>query len=295
MTRAETTRATLLRDRIVQQVAELGFDAHGLHVLAGDDEAGHRWTEDVREDIHSAAKGVCVLAVGIAIDDGLITMDTTLGAVFPEVDFGEGTADVTLRHLLNMTSGVDLPWSPTLLSDWPDLTLEFLSRLSHGRVFQYSNASTYTAMRALETRVGDVGDYLEQRLLAPLGIHDAPWERCPRGFIAAGGGLQLRTTELACIGRLIRDRGRWAGEQLLSPEWIDAMHADWVPSGTGAGYERYALAGWDGPGAAWRLHGAYGQLVILAGDAVVTITAEDHEGADRIAASVSSLLTNTAD
>nr|WP_217485288.1 serine hydrolase [Plantibacter sp. MCCC 1A11337] len=272
----------------------MGFDAHGLHVLAGDDEAGHRWTEDVREDIHSAAKGACVLAVGIAIDDGLITMDTTLGAVFPEVDFGEGTADVTLRHLLNMTSGVDLPWSPTLLSDWPDLALEFLSRPSRGRVFQYSNASTYTAMRALETRVGDVGDYIEQRLLTPLGIHDAPWERCPRGFIAAGGGLHLRTTELARIGRLIRDRGRWAGEQLLSPEWIDAMHTEWVPSGTGDGYERYALAGWDGPGAAWRLHGAYGQLVIFAGDAVVTITAEDHEGADRIAASVSSLLTDTA-
>lgn len=292
--RADTTRATLLRDRIVQQVAEQGFGAHGLHVLAGDDEAEHRWTEDVREDIHSAAKGVCVLAAGLAIDDGLIAMDTTLGAVFPEADFGEGTADVTLRRLLNMTSGVDLPWSPTLLSDWPDLTLEFLSRPSRGRVFQYSNASTYTAMRAVETRVGDVGDYLEQRLLAPLGIHEAPWERCPRGFIASGGGLQLRTAELARIGRLIRDHGRWAGEQLLSPEWIDAMHADWVPSGTGIGYERYALAGWDGPGAAWRLHGAYGQLVVFAGDAVVTITAEDHEGADRIAASVSSLLTDTA-
>ncbi|KQQ52439.1 serine hydrolase [Plantibacter sp. Leaf314] len=287
---ADTSRAALLRDRIVQEVAEQGFGAHGLHVLVGDDEAGHRWTEDVREDVHSAAKGVCVLAVGFAVDEGLITMDTTLGAVFPDAEFGDGTADVTLRRLLNMTSGVDLPWSPTLLSDWPDLTLEFLRRPSRGAVFQYSNASTYTAMRALETRVGDVGAYLDRRLLAPLGIHDAAWERCPNGFIAAGGGLALRTTELARIGRLIRDRGRWHDVQLLAPEWVDAMHTEWVPAGTGPGYERYALAGWDGPGVAWRLHGAYGQLLIFAGDAVVTITAEDHEGADRIAGSVSAFL-----
>ncbi|PSL38568.1 CubicO group peptidase (beta-lactamase class C family) [Labedella gwakjiensis] len=287
------TRAETVRDRIVEQVAEQGFGAHGLHVLTGDEEAGHRWTEDVREDIHSAAKGICVLAAGLAADEGLITLDTTVGSVLPDATFGEGTAEVTLRQLLSMSSGVDLPWSPTLLTDWPDLALEFLSRPSRGRIFQYSNASTYTAMRVLEARVGDVGAYLERKLFAPLGIADTRWDRCPLGFIAAGEGLALRTEELSRIGRLIRDRGRWNGVQLVSPEWIDAMHSDWVISGVNPGYSRYALAGWDGPGAAWRLHGAYGQLLIFAEDAVVTITANDHAGADRIAATVVATLTGS--
>lgn len=280
------TRAQSVADRIVLEADASGFRAHGLHVLIGDDVAEHRWTADVREDIHSAAKGVCVIAAGIAADEGLISLDAPVATYLPAADLGEGVDGVTLRHLLTMTSGIDLPWSETMMTDWPDLAAEFLRRPSRGRVFQYSNASTYTAMRVLAERVGDVADYLGPRLFAPLGIADVEWERCPNGRIVAGGGLPLRTDELARIGRLIRERGRWEGRQLVSPEWIDAMHSDWVVAGDDPGYDGYALAGWRGPGDAWRLHGAYGQLLIFAGDAVVTITADDHFRADRTAAFV---------
>jgi CubicO group peptidase (beta-lactamase class C family) len=151
-------------------------------------------------------------------------------------------------------------------------------------VFQYSNASTYTAMRVLAARVGDVHDYLTARLFAPLGIEDVMWDRCPLGHVLGGSGLYLRTEELARLGRLIRDRGVWDGRPLVSPEWIDAMHTDGVVAGVNPGYDRYALAGWSGPGDAWRLHGAHGQLLIFVDDAVVTLTAHDHFGADAIAA-----------
>jgi CubicO group peptidase (beta-lactamase class C family) len=282
------TRADDIRDRIVHEVERTGFTAHGLHVLAGDDTAEHRWTPDVREDVHSAAKGVCVLAAGIASDEGLVDVDAPVSTYLPDVELGTGVDRVTLRHLLTMSSGVDLPWSETMMTDWPDLALEFLRRPSRGRVFQYSNASTYTAMRVLATRVGDVADYLGPRLFTPLGLGDVEWLRCPAGHIVAGGGLFLRTDELARIGRLIRDRGDWRGARVVSPEWTDGMHSRWVTSGVNPGYSRYALAGWDGPGTAWRLHGAYGQLVIFSGDAVVTISADDHAGADALAAFVAS-------
>ena len=292
MTRVPTTAAQTpsaaqtFRDRLVEHIDATGFGAHGLHVLIGDDAAEHRWTPDVREDVHSVAKGVCVLAAGLAVDDGMISLDEPLGPLSADVstDLGEGVAELTPRRLLSMTSGIDLPWSPTLMTDWPDLAVEFLRRPSRGPVFQYSNAASYSAMRLLETRVGDVGDYVDRRLLRPLGIEGAEWERCPSGRIVAGSGLALRTEETARIGRLIRDRGLWRGERLLAPEWSDALHSDWVAAGTGPGYQRYALAGWDGPGACWRLHGAYGQLLVFAGDAVVTISADDHPGADAVAA-----------
>jgi CubicO group peptidase (beta-lactamase class C family) len=276
-------RAQLIRDRIVRQVDDTGFTAHGLHVLVGDDVAEHRWTPDVREDVHSAAKGVCILAAALAADDGLISLDEPVAGLVPHIAVGAGVEQVTLRHLLTMSSGIDLPWSETMMTDWPDLATEFLGRPSHGRMFQYSNASTYTAMRVLAERVGDVQDYLAARLFTPLGIDEVVWERSPNGRIVAGGGLFLRTEELARIGRLIRDRGAWHGRQLVSPEWIDAMHSDWVVAGENPGYDRYALAGWGGPGAGWRLHGAHGQLLIFLDDAVVTITASDHFGADAVA------------
>lgn len=284
------TRALTVRDRIVREADASGFGAHGLHVLIGSDVAEHRWTPDIREDVHSAAKGVCVLAAGIAADEGRIEFDAPVAAYLDDtdddIDLGSGVDGVTLRHLLTMTSGIDLPWSETMMTDWPDLAREFLRRPSRGRVFQYSNASTYTAMTVLAARVGDVGDYLQARLFAPLGIHDVDWERCPNGRIIAGGGLPLRTEELARVGRLIRDRGTWEGLRLVSAELVDAMHSDWVVAGTAPGYDRYALAGWGGPGEAWRLHGAYGQLVIFRNDAVVTITADDHAGADAVAEQV---------
>lgn len=280
------TRAQQIRDRLVDHADASGFGAHGLHVRVGDDVAEHRWTPDVREEIHSVAKGVCVLAAGLAADEGLISLDAPVAEYLPDFVLGDRVDEVTLRQLLSMSSGIDLPWSETLMTDWPDLAREFLSRPSRGRVFQYSNASTYTAMTVLATRVGDIVDFLRPRLFEPLGIDDLEWERCPRGRIVAGSGIALRTGELSRLGRLVHDRGEWEGRRLVPASVIDAMHSDWVVAGANPAYERYALAGWDGPGAAWRLHGAYGQLLIFCDDAVVTITADDHFGADAMSAFV---------
>ncbi|CAN7351146.1 MULTISPECIES: serine hydrolase domain-containing protein [Microbacterium] len=287
------SRAQTVRDRIVERIEETGFGAHGLHVRVATETADHRWTDDVREDVHSVAKGVCVLAAGLAADEGAVSLDMPVGTYLPGFELGAGVEDVTLRHLLSMTSGIDLPWSETLMTDWPDLAREFLRRPSGGRSFQYSNASTYTAMTALAALVGDIGDYLVPRLFDPLGIIDVEWERSPQGRIVAGGGLSLRTEELSRLGLLIRDRGVWEGRQLIAPGWIDAMHTEWRVAGESTDYDRYALAGWGGPGPAWRLHGAYGQLLIFLDDAVVTITADDHFGADAIAAFAVEALTST--
>lgn len=275
-----------LRDALVDHIADTGFDAHGLHVRVGDDVATHRWAPDEREEIHSVAKAVAVLAAGIAADEGLVSLDAPVSDLLPTA------GDVTLRHLLSMSSGVDFPYSETLMTDWPDLAAEFLSRPSHGRVFQYSNASTYTAMHALSQRVGDVEEYLRPRLFAPLDLGDVSWRRCPNGRVLGGEGIALRTDEMARLGLLVRDRGVFAGNRLVSAGIVDAMHSAWVDTGGATdGYRRYALAGWDGPGAAWRLHGAHGQLIVFAGDAVVTISANDHVGADAVVAFIAATAT----
>jgi CubicO group peptidase (beta-lactamase class C family) len=279
------TRAQTIVDRLVAIATEDGFDAHSIHVLIDDETAEYHWDEDVRRDVHSVAKGVCVLAIGIAADDGVLDVDAPVAGYLDDFALGEDVDGVTVRHLLTMTSGIDFPWSETMFTDWPDLAREFLARPSRGREFQYSNASTYTAMRALETVVGDLPQWLDRRLFGPLAIYSPVWERCPNGRIVAGGGLHLRTIEVARIGRLIRDGGVWQGERLVSSDWVSGMNSDWFERGPGyeSSYRRYALAGWDGPGDAWRLHGAYGQMLVFLGDAVVTVTADDHFKADRMA------------
>lgn len=277
------TLAQPILDRIVRAADEDGFSAHAAHVLVGDDEAEHHWSDDDRRNIHSVSKGVCALAIGVASDEGLVDVDAPVSEYLPDLAYGDGADAVTLRHLLQMTSGIDLPWSETLMTDWPDLAAEFLSRPSRGRVFQYSNASTYTAMRVLQAVTGDAYEWTASRVLRPLGIADPPWDRCPNGWVEAGGGLRLTLAELSRIGRLVRDEGAWEGRRVVSAEWIRAMLTDEAEHDAEPAYRRYALSVWGGPGDARRMHGAYGQLVVFLGDAVVTVLADDHMGADRMA------------
>ena len=266
------TRAPELLDLITRRIDDTGFGAHGVHVRVGDETAERRWAPDVREEIHSVAKAIAVIAVGIARDEGLVDPDAIVAH------------DYTLRDLLRMTSGVDYPWSATMFDD--DVYGLFLAREPRGRVFQYSNASTYVAMRVLESRVGDVAAWLAPRLFARLGWAEIEWRRCPRGHVLAGEGISLTTEEMSRIGALIRDGGAYGGRRLVSAEWVRAMHSDWFEREAGPGYEGYGLGGWRGPGDGWRLHGAYGQMVLFRGDAVVTISADDHFGADELAAFV---------
>lgn len=278
--------AASVLNRIVTAIDDEKLGAYGVHVLIGDDEAQHRWRSDDRVNLYSVSKGVSVLAAGIAVDERVLSLDTRVAELLPTMNLGHGVEAVTLHHLLTMTSGIDFEWFGGQVVSWPDLAQEMLRRPTRGpdAVFQYSDASTYVAMRMLGAMVGDVRDWLIPRLFEPLGIHNPQWHRCPRGWIVGGSGLELRTEELARIGRVLRDRGRWRGRQIVSDAWVDAMHSGWVDSGRGGDLSRYGKATWDGPGDGWRLDGLYGQYVYLANndDAVVTITAHEESHDHRL-------------
>ncbi|KDP92681.1 MULTISPECIES: serine hydrolase domain-containing protein [Clavibacter] len=276
--------------RLVEGIDRERLSAYGVVVRIGADEVAHRWRSDDRENLYSVSKGVCALAVGMAVDAGILRLGTRVPELLPDLDLGAGIDEVTVEHLLTMTSGIDFAWFGDEPVPGPDLAQAMLGRPSRGRgtAFQYSDASPYVAMRMLAAAVGDVRDWLLPRLFTPLGIENPQWHRCPLGFIVGGSGLELRTGELARIGRLLRDRGAWEGRQLVSAEWIDRMHGSWVPTGAddpAAPFARYGLATWDGPGDAWRLDGRYGQYVLVDGsrDAVVTVTAHEEERDHRLA------------
>ncbi|MFF3026583.1 serine hydrolase domain-containing protein [Microbacterium sp. NPDC057944] len=274
------TAADEVRDAIVAGIDAERLNAYGIHVGIGDSEAGHRWRSDDRENVYSVSKGVSALAVGIAIDEGLLALGARALELLEVPSPGEGVEEVTLEHLLTMTSGIDFAWFGSQPVEWPDLAVETLRRPTRGpgAVFQYSDASTYVAMRMLGAVVGDVRDWLLPRLFDPLGIDNPQWHRCPLGWIIGGTGLELRTEELARIGRVLRD----GGGGLVSRAWIERMHSHWIPT---EHRDRYGLAAWQGPGRTWRLDGLYGQYVIVdeAADAVVAITAHEEHRDHRLA------------
>ncbi|MGL3200741.1 MULTISPECIES: serine hydrolase [Curtobacterium] len=107
----------------------------------------------------------------------------------------------------------------------------------------------------------------------------------PVAVASAPDALARFVAAVARIGRLLRDRGSFDGQQLVSSAWVDAMHADWVEVGSDGPFTRYGLAVWDGPGPAWRLDGRYGQYVVVdqERDAVVTVTAHEETDDHRLA------------
>ncbi|WP_405374292.1 MULTISPECIES: serine hydrolase domain-containing protein [unclassified Microbacterium] len=273
--------------RMVRAIGAESLNAYGVVVRVGDDEVEHRWRSDDRVNLYSVSKGVSALAAGIAIDEGVLEEDSRVADHFPSFTFGSGAGATSFRQLLTMTSGIDFEWFGHEPIPWADLAQEMLRRPARdaGLAFQYSDASYYTAMRMLATRVGDVRDWLMPRLFEPLGIHNPQWHRCPRGAIVSGSGLELRTHELARIGRLLRDGGVWGDQRLISENWIRSMHGRWTNTGGPSFWARYGLGAWDGPHDGWRLDGLYGQYVYISEvhSAVVTITAHEEARDYRLA------------
>lgn len=289
------TPASAILQRIVQRIDDAALHAYGVAVQVGDDLAEHRWRSDDRVDIYSASKAIATLAAGIAIDDGIIDPSTRVGET--DLPASSTASEVTFEQLLRLTSGIDFPWFDTAEPEGRDIARDMLALpVTREGLFQYTNASHYTAMRMLASRVGDVRDWLMPRLFLPLQILNPQWQRCPLGHILAGTGLMLTTRELARVGQLLRDRGTWHGEQIVSAAWVDAMHAHRTPTGGDAPFAEYGMGVWHGPDQTWRLDGLYGQYVIVddVRQAVVTITAHE-ERRDHVLAEIAAQEVTEAD
>lgn len=270
-----------------QRIAERGWGVRAIHVhRAGRPEVSHRYVEDTAENVYSVSKTVTALAVGLAIEEGLLELEDLLVDHLGDdsgTALGRGVEQIRLRHLLTMTSG-----SPHLVFEddqrlSSDVAGDFLRAdltSTPGERFEYSNGSIYVLGRAVAVRAGmGLRDWLMPRLFEPLGILNPQWDRDRSGRTWGATGLHLRSGELARIAQLLLQRGQWEGRPLVPAEWIDRMHAPdgWVETGDADPENaRYGLGVWDcTPGGAWRADGAYGQfcLILPQQDAAVTITA----------------------
>lgn len=257
---------------------------YGVHVLQeGRGEAEHRFRADDLVHVFSCSKTFTALAVGMLVDAGALRVqDRLVDVVAPRGPVAPGVEDITLEHLLTMTSGSSFTCFTEEEKLQADVASAFFAaplRSAPGERFDYSNGSTYMLARAVDAAAGeDLREFLLPRLFEPLGILNPQWFRCRGGHSWGAYGLHLRTSELARLGRLLLQEGAWEGERIVSREWVAAMHADWVPTGRDDGPDtaRYGYQVWDcAPEGAWRADGNYGQysIVLPRERAVVTVTA----------------------
>jgi CubicO group peptidase (beta-lactamase class C family) len=185
-------------------------------------------------DVHpiaSVTKSVSGLLVGAALDRGLISgLDTPLLQFFPMkpsvVD--PGWEKETLHHLMSMSMGLD--WTREEMDGvhgtGEDFFLRVLSRKvanSPGTRWDYVSANVDLLAGVLYNATGKHADvFAKEVLFIPLGIQAYDWEYGKvDGYDLMDGSLQLRPRDMAKIGTMVADGGRWNGKQVIGEAWID--------------------------------------------------------------------------
>ena len=189
-----------------------------------------------KHDMRSISKSVTSLLVGIAFDRGLLTdLDTPAFSFFPEYEALRTPEKdrITLRHLLTMSSG--LAWNEIPYTDPSNSysQMEAAPRADHyvlaqplaaepGEVFNY-NTGTVNLLGLILRKVSGkrLDAFAKEALFDPLGIEDWDWDYDAGFNPAAGSGLRLRPRDLAKIGQLVLERGKWHGRQIVSSSWIE--------------------------------------------------------------------------
>lgn len=216
---------------------------------------------------HSMCKSITGMAIGMLIEEEKLKLDENIYDIFPNHinAFSKIFRPViTVENLLTMTSGVTFNESGIVSgNDWLGSFLNASVNGKPGTEFQYNSLNTYVLSAIVTRRTGEtLTEYLTPRLFGPLGITKYYWETCPKGITKGGWGLFLCAEDMAKLGQLYLQRGKWNGQQLVSEYWIEistARHLKTQNDTYGYGYQLWME---QRPGS-FEYNGMLGQNVII--------------------------------
>lgn len=179
--------------------------------------------------VQSVSKTMLSLAAGCLRTDGkLPSIEVTLGAVLPELK-NDPKGVVTMRQLMAHVSGVAAPVGANGLNTEEFKRLKDTRRFAFaqpmnaapGTKYRYNNTGMILLGAMLERIAGEpVPRYLGRRLFAPMGIRSAKWLKDGAGNAYGYMGLVINAQDLAKLGQLVLEEGRWDGKQLVDAEWM---------------------------------------------------------------------------
>ena len=216
---------------------------------------------------HSMCKSITGMAIGMLIEEGKLKLNENIYDIFSDHmnAFSKIFRPViTVENLLTMTSGVTFNESGIVSgNDWLGSFLNASVNGKPGTEFQYNSLNTYVLSAIVTKRTGEtLTEYLTPRLFGPLGITKYYWETCPKGITKGGWGLFLCAEDMAKLGQLYLQRGKWNGQQLVSEYWIEISTARHLKTQNGTYGYGYQLWMEQRPGS-FEYNGMLGQNVII--------------------------------
>ena len=221
----------------------------------------------------SLSKSITGMAVGIAQSEGLLSLDEKVIDLFPEKGVllrRPRINSITIRHLLNMTSGIKFNEVGSFVEkDWVKAFLLSDCVFEPGTQFNYNSMNSYMLSAIVRKKTGTgLVEYLTPRLFEPLGIENVNWETCPLGIEKGGWGLYLHIADMAKLGQLYLQHGRWnvgGGQKQLVPEsWVEESTKIQTPPREGKPPIGYGYQIWKfGAKGAYQYNGVFGQYVTV--------------------------------
>lgn len=177
-------------------------------------------------ELMSMTKSVVSLAIGFLLEEGkLPSLDLPLYNLYPEWKQGY-KKEITVRHLLTHTSGIQAGSSIDEIYDAPDaIQLALAAELSNvpGTRFFYNNKAVNLLADVVEKLSGlPLDEYLDVKLFTPLGITSASWlysDKADHPY--AMSHLQMNAQDLSKLGQFILNKGLWEDKRLISPLWLE--------------------------------------------------------------------------
>jgi CubicO group peptidase (beta-lactamase class C family) len=249
-------------------------------------------SRDSLNDTRSATKSVTSLAVGAAIEDGAISAVSApafayLADLAPFRNDSALKQGMTIEDLLTMSSPLDCnddvdasPGNEDRMHEqqqWTRWVVDLPTKPDYMRdaqgrgPFSYCTAGAFLLGQIVQRATQmPIDQYVQHRLLLPLGITRWSWPRSPSGEVMTGGGLQLRARDLAKLAWMLADQGRWHGRAIISADWVkEALH----PYRMANPEQQYGYLFWQrsfatpcGVISAWYMAGNGGNAIVVLGE-----------------------------
>lgn len=202
----------------------------------------------------SATKSIVALALGKMIDDGVIaSLDTPVWKFYPQWKQGR-KKEITLRHLMQHTSGLqNAPSTAVEIYPSPNFVeLALAAELSDspGAKYAYNNKAVNLLAGIVQVASGQRMDlYIRDKIFVPLGITNFSWSLDKAGNPHAMSGLKIHALDLAKIGQMMLERGKYGGNRVLSEAFVKEAWTMDLGSGRGGIGMACGLLWWGTP--AW--------------------------------------------
>jgi CubicO group peptidase (beta-lactamase class C family) len=172
--------------------------------------------------VYSTSKSFASTAAGLAIYDGKLSLDTTVGEVLPDVMPVE-KRQVTVRQLISMTSGVHKdPKTGSMTDQFSHALYKAPMDDKPGEKWDYNNTGLAILSPVIKKATGQgLDQLLNTRVFQPIGIGADDWSWDSREDLPLSySGLHITARALARFGLLFLRDGKWQDKSILSTDWV---------------------------------------------------------------------------